>query len=194
MSNTDSLDALLQQIQSKSDLQLHEAVPDLPVRNPSSGSLPGSGAGVPDAVAMRATPVSGSETEQNDMWQSNLTPRQRSLPKISSKMLGGLVAVMVLMVGVGAATVLTQNSQDLRQQASEGSVEVSGPSVTLTQDEYEAQFGAQDAGTVDGTNQGTQGVQGLLERDWTSFEIIVVVAAVGTVVFLLGFVIWVFLV
>ncbi len=50
-----------------------------------------------------------------------LTKRQRALPKLNlAQTAGGLVAVLFLVMGVGSATYLTQQSQDVRQQASDG--------------------------------------------------------------------------
>lgn len=50
---------------------------------------------------------------------SGLTERQRRLPKLDFRMVGGVMAILLLIVGVGTATVLTGQSQDIRQFASE---------------------------------------------------------------------------
>lgn len=71
-------------------------------------------AGEPAGVAAR------QETNAADtahLLSSGLSERQRKLPKIDYRMVGGLVAVLLLIVGVGSATLLTQESQELRQRA-----------------------------------------------------------------------------
>lgn len=49
-----------------------------------------------------------------------LSKRQKKLPRINLTQMVGMVAVLFLVVGVGSATYLTQQSQDVRQQASDG--------------------------------------------------------------------------
>jgi hypothetical protein len=49
-----------------------------------------------------------------------LSKRQQALPKIRLSQMAGLVAVLFLVVGLGSATLLSQQSQDVRQQASDG--------------------------------------------------------------------------
>jgi hypothetical protein len=50
---------------------------------------------------------------------SGLTERQRRLPKIDFRMVGGVLAMLLLIIGVGTATVLTGQSQEIRQRAAE---------------------------------------------------------------------------
>ncbi len=103
-----------------------------------SGSPVGSvhGAEMPTMVSTNQNP----EDERNELWESNLTPRQRALPRIPAQMLGGIVAIFVLFAGVGAATFLSQQNQDLRQQAYEDTLDdLAGPSATLTRQQLEEQ-------------------------------------------------------
>lgn len=65
--------------------------------------------------------VAHHETEPSSLLaESALSARQKRLPKLSLQMFGSLAAVFLLVVGAGSATVLTQQSQDVRQQASDG--------------------------------------------------------------------------
>lgn len=50
----------------------------------------------------------------------SLSERQKALPRINLTQMVGIVAMLFLVVGVGSATYLTQQSQDVRQQASDG--------------------------------------------------------------------------
>lgn len=171
MSSPESLDALLAEIKSDHALSLAETevVP-------------------PSATVVEVVPevTTRAETERNQLWESNLTPRQRALPKISLQMMSGLVAVMVLFAGVTAATLLTQQSQDIRQQAYEDSTgEISGPAASLTQAQLESQTEASE-----GSESFT--VSSILSRDWTTLELVILVAGGAGVVFLLGLLWWVF--
>lgn len=49
-----------------------------------------------------------------------LSQRQRALPKIDLTKMAGIVTVLFLVVGLGSATYLSQQEQDVRQQASDG--------------------------------------------------------------------------
>jgi len=48
---------------------------------------------------------------------AGLSPRQKALPKLSYRMLGSLVAMLVLVVGLSSAVMLSQKPQDIRQYA-----------------------------------------------------------------------------
>lgn len=70
------------------------------------------------------SPAEETVTDTAHILSSGLTESQRRLPKLDLRMIGGIVAVLILAVGVGSATLLTQQGQDLRQRAFEGRVEV----------------------------------------------------------------------
>lgn len=67
----------------------------------------------PSATA--STPTHENPLSSKD--QAGLTQRQWSLPALNWQQAGSLLAVLVLIVGVGSATILSRRSQDLRQQA-----------------------------------------------------------------------------
>lgn len=78
----------------------------------------------PDAAPLMLSgePAVASRQEINaadtaHLLSSGLSERQRRLPKLDYRMVGGLVAVLLLIVGVSTATILTQESQELRQRA-----------------------------------------------------------------------------
>lgn len=78
----------------------------------------------PDASPAIYTPTEVSPGRQGEniadtahILSSGLSERQRRLPKIDFRMVGGVLAVLLLIVGVGTATVLTGQSQELRQRA-----------------------------------------------------------------------------
>jgi uncharacterized protein HemX len=48
------------------------------------------------------------------------TKRQHALPKINLSQMAGMVTVLFLVVGLGSATYLSLQEQDVRQQASDG--------------------------------------------------------------------------
>jgi hypothetical protein len=166
----ESLDVLLARIQSDSNLELAEPL-DAPKVSPVAATGP-----VPAAPS---STVGQTVKERNPMWESNLTPQQRALPKISAQMLGGIVAVMVLFAGVGAATMLTQQSQDIRQQASEGSApSLAGRSAAMSE-------------RKEGTLPGTFGE--LQELRLSQVEWIVIIGSGLTIIALLVFLVWLFL-
>lgn len=85
-----------------------------------------------------------------ELWESNLTERQRALPKLSLKMLGGVAAVFVLMLGLGSATFLSQQNQDLRQQAYVDTLpDLAGESAVLTEQELTADSSTSQTSTVE---------------------------------------------
>lgn len=65
--------------------------------------------------ATAATPMHDNPLSSKD--QMGLTQRQWSLPTLNWQQAGSFLAVLVLIVGVGSATILSRRSQDLRQQA-----------------------------------------------------------------------------
>ncbi len=92
------------------DVQLTPRLPAAPV----PASLPTAG----------PEPSEPSVTDTAHLLSSSLSERQRRLPKIDLRLVSGLVAILLLVVGVGSATVLTQQSQEIRQRAYEGAVVV----------------------------------------------------------------------
>jgi hypothetical protein len=85
-----------------------------------------------DRSSVTSTLVGGGMTLSKQMDTSDaLSVQQRRLPRINLSLFGSVVAVMVMMVGVGTATYLSQQKQDLRQQAYQGNrYAVSSPGVT----------------------------------------------------------------
>lgn len=69
----------------------------------------------------------GSQTTHNlnpdapGVLKDELSDRQRRLPKLDLRVMGGALAVFVLVVGVGSATILSGQEQDVRNFASDGS-------------------------------------------------------------------------
>lgn len=124
------------------------AAPSLQVESPLQSSLTGlltantpleavkpsdaplQGESVTAAVATPPAPLQLSEANDSPTFeeharaltQSNLTERQKALPKLElSKMVGAVLMAIVLTVAVSSSVYVTQQSQDLRQQAYEGS-------------------------------------------------------------------------
>lgn len=180
-SSSSSLDALLDKIQSDSTLRLSED----PATPPVSVSLQ---SGYLSEQAMAQNAVTAVQ-DRNELWESNLTPRQKALPKIPSQMLGGFVAIMILMVGIGSATLLTQQNQDLRQQASEGSAaQLAGTSATLTQAEYEASLQEASGQTVPSEDY----IGAIASGSWTQTEMLIVAVAAISIVVILALLVWIF--
>lgn len=178
--SSSSLDALLEKIHSESTLQLSED----PASPPVSVSLQN---GYPSEQALAQKAVTAVQ-DRNELWESNLTPRQKALPKIPAQMLGGFVAIMILMVGIGSATLLTQQNQDLRQQASEGSAaQLAGTSATLTQAEYEASL--RDTGEMVAPEYA---VGAFVPQTWTTTEMMIVAIAAVSIVVILALLVWIF--
>lgn len=128
---------------------------------PIAAAMPGGAGGVGEVGASGAAGTAGQ-----DLWETNLTERQRSLPKLSLSMLGGIAAVFVLMLGLGSVTFLSQQNQDLRQQAYVDTLpELAGESAILTEQELQAEQrlladgDARETG-VDGITQQVQSVIG----------------------------------
>lgn len=152
---------------------------------PSLATMTASGLSEIPADDRQETPLS----DRQELWESRLTDRQKSLPKISYRMLGSVVAILLLVFGVGSATVLTQESQDIRNQAFEQTLApVSGPSAVLTQQEIEAQQRLAQAGVVDTTVQRVQEQIAGFELTSSTFAIL---AGAGLAVFsILAFLVW----
>ncbi len=73
------------------------------------------------------------------LTHSNLNERQKKLPTLSLRMIGSIAAMFVMIAGVGAATTLSQQSQDVRNQAYDGKTAqlANRPVVTPSPAEYE---------------------------------------------------------
>lgn len=83
-----------------------------------------------------ATPAPDERADATEVWESQMSARQRALPKLDLRMVGGIVAVMLLTLGIGSATYLAQQSQDLRQQAYEQTLpSVEGTPATVTEEQ-----------------------------------------------------------
>lgn len=61
--------------------------------------------------------LGGGAVVSDNVQMPGLTPRQKALPKLSFRMLGSIAAILVLVIGLGSAISLTQQSQDVRQYA-----------------------------------------------------------------------------
>ncbi len=108
---------------------LDELLKDLQRERPSGNSsgvleLDTHLADRPTAAPMLYTPVESGSSRPTEplsstarVLASGLTERQRRLPKIDFRMVGGVLAVLVLIIGIGSATILTGESQELRQRA-----------------------------------------------------------------------------
>lgn len=145
MNNTPSLDDVLKDIE-------RESIPVPPMK--SSGVMEGpvqhqASIGMQDVSAhltlsgsdllqQEVTPPAPTQHSGAELWESNLTQRQRALPKLPLKMLGGVAALFIMVVGLGSATFLSQQNQDLRQQAYVDTLpDLAGESAVVTQQEQE---------------------------------------------------------
>lgn len=63
----------------------------------------------------------GATTNESYGGATGLSMRQQRLPKLSYRMLGSIAAMLVMVLGLGSAVFLTQQSQDIRQYASDPS-------------------------------------------------------------------------
>ncbi|MCD8484075.1 hypothetical protein LRY60_00435 [Candidatus Woesebacteria bacterium] len=147
MSTHKSLDELLKEIQEESS------------HFPEISSAGGTGATRPVSAGMAhisahvapapvATPQPDERAGATEIWENNLSPRQRVLPKLDLRVLGGMVAVFVLALGIGSTTMLVQQSQDLRQMAYEQTLpELEGPSATEKVRDHDA--GMEQAATLE---------------------------------------------
>lgn len=178
--NHPSLDDILADIQRQS-------TPDPEITSAGGNSVPHAySAGMADISAHIAPQPASTEHPETEIWESNLSPRQRLLPKIDMRMIGGIVAVMVMALGIGSATILTQRSQDIRQQAYEETLPtVEGTPATLTEDDIRQQ-------QRDVTTRG-EATFSLTEIVSSSTTLGLVVILVGAGV-LLAFLFWLFIV
>lgn len=207
MSRPESLDALLQKIQTSSSMNAPEALHlEAEVGDKSSEISAELKAEDVEPVASSSdiafadtahTIVALSEQlpenkssvlqESDGLWENRLTPRQRLLPKISVQMISGIAAIMVMMAGVGAATMLSQSNQDLRQQAYEDTTgEITGPAASLTQEQLDAQ-----SSSIPSTPESGWSLDGILTREWSLVELVVLAAAGVSIIILLAFLLWI---
>lgn len=150
-----TLDDVMAEIQRTSSLPLEPVIPSSVVGEGSGAGLtpvPTTQANVVmDTLSLSASaqtvgnvaPTQAMNSTAQQLWGSNLSPRQRRLPKIPYQMLGGFVAMLIFALGLGSATYLTSQTQDLRNQAYEDVLpDVEGPLATETQEQYEARLRA----------------------------------------------------
>jgi hypothetical protein len=78
------------------------------------------------------------------MGSKPLSQRQKALPRIDLSKIAGMVAVLFLVVGVGSATYLTQQGQDVRQQASDGRLAQYNDVLTQLNEQSEAEKAEQE--------------------------------------------------
>jgi len=135
MSST-SLDDLLREIETEQggdstsptqahsagleDLSPHETPPVQP--NSSPFLVPEMIGNVPQLT--REMVGGGNVVSEQALAPESLSERQRRLPKISIHMVGSVLAVLVLVFGLGSSVLLSQQKQDVRQQAYEGTLSV----------------------------------------------------------------------
>lgn len=159
-----SLDDILKEIERDSI-----SIPQLSSASPSTQPIVTPSIGMQDVTAHLAVdsgapgaPVGPSAQPGQDLWENNLTERQRSLPKLSLKMLGGIAVMFVLTLGLGSVTFLSQQNQDLRQQAYVDTLpDLAGESAILTQDELEQpDFAGDQTASQNFVNQIQQTVSG----------------------------------
>lgn len=109
-----SLDEVLEQIQTETTQQVIEESKKL--LDPQAEAAVLTLLGTIEEERERHVPATES---------SPLSARQRSLPRLPLAMYGAIAAVMFLVVGLGSTVLLSQQSQDIRQQAYEGSAKQS---------------------------------------------------------------------
>jgi hypothetical protein len=126
-----SLDELLREIENESSVSTPELRPNsagldnLPEYEAEKSSSNSSPFLVPEMIGQvpqltRDMIGGGAEVSENGISVQGLSARQRALPKISLHMVGSILAVFVLMIGLGSSVLLSQQPQDVRQQAYEG--------------------------------------------------------------------------
>lgn len=82
------------------------------------------------------TPAPDERADSTEVWEPQMSSRQLALPKLDLKMIGGMVAVILLTLGIGSTTYLAQQSQDLRQQAYEETLPaIEGAPVSVTEEQ-----------------------------------------------------------
>lgn len=129
-----SLDDILREIEAEQQAPSKELNPNsaglenLPLYEAEKRTVNSSPYTAPDMIGQvpqltREMVGGGSVVSEQALTPQSLTARQRALPKISLHMVGSIVAIMVLMVGLGSSVLLSQRSQDVRQQAYEGQVQ-----------------------------------------------------------------------
>jgi hypothetical protein len=104
------------------DIAVHEVSPQTSSPSPLSMDMPGGG--VPQLSRQF---IGGGNTVNEQMIHPSsegLDARQRALPKLSYRMLGSIVAALVLTVGLSSAVYLSQQPQDVRQYAADPSARI----------------------------------------------------------------------
>ncbi len=111
-----SLDDLLNEIKHESS-----NFPEIPSAG-GTGALRPVSAGMAHISAHLTpvpTPAPDDRADSTEVWESGMSARQMALPKLDLRMIGGVVAMILLTLGVGSTTYLAQQSQDLRKAAYE---------------------------------------------------------------------------
>jgi len=106
--------------QGTSDILAHSS--SAPSRNSSPFLVPEMIGQVPQLT--REMVGGGRAVSEQALVSEGLSARQQRLPKISLHMVGSVLAVFVLMIGFGSSVLLSQQQQDVRQQAYEGEMQV----------------------------------------------------------------------
>ncbi len=129
--NHKTLDDLLREIQEETESDfpdIYSAGGTASMRSTSAGMH-----NISAYISPVTTPQPDERATANEIWESNLSPRQRVLPKLDIRMMVGVVSIFVLALGIGSTTFLVQQTQDIRQQAYEETLpEVTGPAATET--------------------------------------------------------------
>lgn len=126
-----SLDDLLREIEAEQGGSLPPAETDsaglenLPTYESESHRPNSSPFLVPEMIGQvpqltREMVGGGTVVSEQAITPQALSARQRALPKISLHMVGSVLAMLVLMIGLGSSVLLSQRTQDVRQQAYEG--------------------------------------------------------------------------
>jgi len=133
--SSSSLDDILREIEAEQGLPVPERAPvsqgaadifahstQAPSRNSSPFIVPEMIGQVPQLT--RDMVGGGRVVGEQALVPEGLTPRQQRLPKISLHMVGSVLAIFVLMIGLGSSVLLSQRQQDVRQQAYEGEMQM----------------------------------------------------------------------
>lgn len=157
--SSSSLDDILREIEAEQGLPVpardpvSEGAADLlahsspaPSRNSSPFLVPEMIGQVPQLT--REMVGGGRAVSEQALVSEGLSARQQRLPKISLHMVGSVLAVFVLMIGLGSSVLLSQQQQDVRQQAFEGEMQVVEDGSTVSMEESEQSDSVQPAATA----------------------------------------------
>jgi len=130
-------------------------------------------------ISESLSPAPRGVVDTPGIWEKDLSPRQRALPKLDLRMVAGFVMVVVMAFGIGTTTYLTQQSQDLRQSA------------------YEQTLPALEETPATETTELLSGMDAaeLAEKQWALSQQMTLLGAIilgVTLFFLIGFLAWLF--